>query len=121
MDMRNSNAKPLIAWIDHEHNFLNETIARIGQLKLTRSTMKPLNDSIDLFPITVEPIEPVEKLEERAAESITKYCPHPPDLVLVDLSFGKHEDPEAVHIGRGLARGLQKRLFPTPVGVYTQK
>jgi hypothetical protein len=107
--------RPLILLVDHDKDSLNEAIDALNRLKRTKSTMETLGELFRFEPVV---IKPKNFTADRVYEVIKNY--QNPDLILIDLSFGEHEDPDGVFRGRGVAAHLARKYRRLGFGVYTR-
>ena len=108
--------KPSIVWLDHDKNSLENVLGAIRKLKLTRTVMKTLDDLYDFQPIVIKPENNYQESAYAAIQSVHQK----PGVILVDLSFGSHSDPEDVLTGRELASHMAQKFPMSAVGVYTR-
>jgi len=108
--------RPLIVFVDHDADSINEIISSISGLKRTQTTMEKLGD---LFRFKSIVIDPKDASADRVFEEIQNIR-QTTDLVLVDLNFGAHEDSEGVFIGRVIAAELARKHHKLTVGVFSK-
>jgi nucleoside phosphorylase len=107
----------VIAWVDHDKQSVAEVVDLIGSLRRNERDRKCLRDVFRFVPVLVPP---GDDLAGHARDAILTQCGRPPDIILVDLTYG-HEQSEAdIGTGRDLASELRRLLSPIPVGVYTR-
>lgn len=122
--MADEEPKLLIAWVDHEKDKVEKFTRSLGERDWGGEiTPQKLNQLYEMVPITISIAKNNDpaKLAATVIEKL-KELSRRPDILFVDINIG---DPSstgknrAADIGINVALELKKKIWPTPVGMYS--
>lgn len=124
--MANSDEEPklVIAWVDHERDKVEKFTQSLGEREWGGDiTPQKLSQLYDLVPITISIVRnnDPERLALSAIDKLDQ-LPHFPNIVFVDINIGPASstgEKRAADIGINVALELKRRIWPTPVGMYS--
>jgi thiamine kinase-like enzyme len=116
--------KLVIAWVDHEKDKVEKFIRSLGDREWGGDiTPQKLSQLYTLVPIAISIVKnnDPEKLALSIVEKLN-HLPQFPDMVFVDINIGPPSstgEKRAADIGIGVGLELKRRIWPTPVGMYS--